>query len=237
MYFGTFLKRGGKKWKKSMSAGKRRIFTLKNKRHMPKWIAFLAACLCRLWAWTFRVEVVDPHGFLKDDRRWPLVAAIWHNRLLFFAPLIPSEILKKSSVLISASRDGEYVSTFIRFFGMNVVRGSSSRGGVKALLDMINVIEEDHQSVVLTVDGPRGPKYEPHHGIIGLAQKCGVPIMAASVNAKYRWTLKSWDGLQIPYPFSKVQLVFGKPFDVPTDVNDQTMLERLKNELMVVTED
>lgn len=108
---------------------------------------------------------------------------------------------------------------------------------MKAFLDMINVIKNDQQTVVLTVDGPRGPKYNPHHGIIGLAQKCGVPIMVASVNAKCRWTLKSWDGLQIPYPFSKVQVVFGKPFDVPVDADDQTMLEHLKSELMAITED
>ena len=220
-----------------MSSGKRRIFTLKNKRHLPKWIAFLVAGLVRLWAWTFRVEVVDPHGFLTEGRRWPVIAAIWHNRLLFFAPLVPKEILKKSAVLISSSRDGEYVSTFIRFFGLNVVRGSSSRGGVKAFLELLDVLKNRSQTAVLTVDGPRGPKYEPHHGIIGLSLKSGVPIMAASVNASRRWTLKSWDGMQIPYPFAKVRIVYGKPFDISPDSEMSEVLERLKNELMAITED
>ena len=123
-----------------MSSGRRRIFTFKNKRHMPKWIAFLPACLVRLWTWTFRVEVVDPYGFLDPNRTGGRIAAIWHNRLLFAAPLAPQRLRRNASVLISASRDGEYVSTFIRFFDVGVVRGSSSRGGVRAFLELLNVL-------------------------------------------------------------------------------------------------
>jgi lysophospholipid acyltransferase (LPLAT)-like uncharacterized protein len=220
-----------------MSSGRRRFFTLKNKRHMPKWIAFLAACLVRLWAWTLRVEVVDPHGFLDPKRTAGRIAAIWHNRLLFAAPLSPAPLRRTSSVLISASRDGEYVSTFIRFFDVGVVRGSSSRGGVRAFLELLNVLRQENQTVVLTVDGPRGPMYQPHHGIIGLAQKSGVPIMAVSINATHRWNLKSWDRMQIPWPFSKVRFVFGKPFAVPEDTDMNEALEHLRRELMDITED
>lgn len=204
---------------------------------MPKWLAFLATCLIRLWAKTFRVEVVDPHGFLSSGRDGARIAAIWHNRLLFVAPLSPAGVLKKSSVLISASRDGEYVSTIIRFFGINVVRGSSSRGGVKAFLEMLEVLRQPDHNIVLTVDGPRGPMYEPHHGIIGLAQKSGVPIVAVSLNARHRWTLKSWDRMQIPWPFSKVRFVFGKPFAVAEDADIEVALAQLKKDLMEITDD
>ena len=220
-----------------MSSGRRRFFTLKNKRHMPKWIAFLAACLVRLWTWTLRVEVVDPHGFLNPDRVGERIAAIWHNRLLFAAPLAPQRLRRNASVLISASRDGEYVSTFIRFFDVGVVRGSSSRGGVKAFLEMLEVLRHPNQTVVLTVDGPRGPMYQPHHGIIGLAQKSGVPIVPISINANHRWNLKSWDRMQIPWPFSKVRFVFGQPFSVADDADMDEALERLKRELMDITVD
>lgn len=220
-----------------MSSGRRRFFTLKNKRHMPKWIAFLAACLVRLWTCTLRMEVVDPHGFLTPGRHGGGIAAIWHNRLLFAAPLSPSWLRRNSSVLISASRDGEYVSTFIRFFDVGVVRGSSSRGGVKAFLEMLDVLRRPDHTVVLTVDGPRGPMYKPHHGIIGLAQKSGVPIVPVSVNARHRWNLKSWDRMQIPWPFSKVRFVFGKPFAVSDDMDMDEALEHLRRELMEITED
>ena len=220
-----------------MSSGSRRIFTLKNKRHMPKWLAFLATCLIRLWAKTFRVEVVDPHGFLSSERDGARIAAIWHNRLLFVAPLAPGSLRRNSSVLISASRDGEYVSTIIRFFGLNVVRGSSSRGGVKAFLEMLGILGQANHNLVLTVDGPRGPMYEPHHGVIGLAQKSGVPIVAVSLNSERHWTLKSWDHMQIPLPFSKVRYVFGKPFYVAADIDMEEARERLKNDLMEITDD
>ena len=220
-----------------MSSGRRRIFTLKNKRHMPKWLAFLAACLVRLWTWTFRVEVVDPHGFLNPERTGGRIVAIWHNRLLFAAPLSPSWLRRNSSVLISASRDGEYVSTFIHFFDVGVIRGSSSRGGVKAFLEMMDVLRRPNQTIVLTIDGPRGPMYQPHHGIIGLAQKSGVPIVPVSINTRCRWTLKSWDRMQIPWPFSKVRFVFGQPFSVEDDSDMEEKLEHLRRELMDITED
>ena len=64
-----------------MSSGRRRFFTLKNKRHMPKWLAFLAACLVRLWAWTLRVEVVDPHGFLDPKRTAGRIAALLKEKI------------------------------------------------------------------------------------------------------------------------------------------------------------
>ena len=140
-------------------------------------------------------------------------------------------------MLISASRDGEYVSTIIRFFGLNVVRGSSSRGGVKAFLEMLGILGQANHNLVLTVDGPRGPMYEPHHGVIGLAQKSGVPIVAVSLNSERHWTLKSWDHMQIPLPFSKVRYVFGKPFYVAADIDMEEARERLKNDLMEITDD
>ena len=153
---------------------KRRFFTLKNKRHMPTWLAGILAFFVKLISLTYRVKVVDKEGWYEQQDAWPVVVSLWHNRILFIACLVRRSLLERMSVLISASRDGEYVSAFIRFFGLGVVRGSSSRGGVHALLELNHEIK-DERSVILTVDGPRGPKYTVHPGAVILAQKNGLP--------------------------------------------------------------
>jgi|LSQX01.1.fsa_nt_gb lysophospholipid acyltransferase (LPLAT)-like uncharacterized protein len=213
-----------------------KLFTLKNKRRMPKWLAFLAACLVKCWSLTYRVTIKDRYKLLEMKRDWPFVGTIWHNRLLFISPLIPREVLKRCAVLISASRDGEYISTFIKFFGMKVVRGSSSRGGFRAFLDLRSSLR-DGFTTVLTLDGPRGPKYEPHLGAVVLAQQTRCPLVPISVNAKRRWNLKSWDRMQIPYPFSKVEIVIGKPIHVKSFQDPEKVLTTLKREMMRLTDD
>ena len=192
-------------------AKRRRIFTLKNKRRLPRWIPFVLAVLVRLLRRTYRLRIDDPGGFLSDpDRPWPVVFALWHNRILLLPDCCPRQIRQRSAVLISASRDGEYASAFIRHFGVQVVRGSSSRGGHRALLQMKSVLA-DGLSVVLTVDGPRGPRYEVRPGAVALSRMSGVPIVPISLNAPSRWELRGWDRTQIPKPFSKVELRVGLP--------------------------
>jgi len=216
---------------------KRKFFTLKNKRHMPLWLAGLLACLMKVFSWTYRVRLEDPNGLATDlPKVWPVVFAIWHNRILFFGPLIPRRLLQRSAVLISASRDGEYVSTFIKFFGLNVVRGSSSRGGLHALLELN---ESLHQNVapVLTLDGPRGPKYTIHPGAPALAQINQVPILPASVNASHYREIKSWDRTQIPMPFSKVTVVLGNPVSIPQEASREEAAAIVKAAMDTVTID
>ena len=214
----------------------RRIFTLKNKRHMPNWLAGILAFLFRVISLTYRVKVVDEEGWFEKQEPWPGVVSLWHNRILFIACLAKRRLLERMSVLISASRDGEYVSAFIRFFGLGVVRGSSSRGGVQALLGLNHELKEG-RSVILTVDGPRGPKDIVHPGAVRLARKNDLFVVPVSVNAKHYWQAKSWDNTQIPIPFSSVSLVCGHPFKIPAEMSLLEAQVLIHDKMMEITED
>ena len=215
---------------------KRRFFTLKNKRHMPTWLAGILAFLVKLISLTYRVKIVDEDGWFEKQQPWPTVVSLWHNRILFIASLSKRKLLERMSVLISASRDGEYVSAFIRFFGLGVVRGSSSRGGVHALLELNHEIKND-RSVILTVDGPRGPKYSVHPGAVILAQKNDLFVVPVSVNAKHYWQAKSWDNTQIPIPFTSVTLIYGHPFKIPKEMRLEVAKQLIHDKMMEITED
>ena len=213
-----------------------KIFTFKNKRHMPTWLAAILAFFVKLLSLTYRVSYDDPCGWLEKESPWPSVVALWHNRIIFTASFVRKAMLQKMTVLISNSRDGEYITAFIRFFGLNVVRGSSSKGGIQALVDLINEVKKGH-SVILTLDGPRGPKYSIHLGAIAIAQRQSVPIIPLSLNAESYWQARSWDNTQIPKPFSKVVFKVGTPLMLPADLPMEEAEQLVKDAMMSVTKD
>ena len=202
-----------------------KIFTFKNKRHLPKPLAWLLVMLLKLYAKTLRVTFDDPEGWLSGDTQGPCVLVLWHNRI-FLACLLPRKMLSTKNVLISQSRDGEYISTIVSFFGLNVVRGSSSKGAVQALEGLRQKLCVK-EGIVLTVDGPRGPRYTVHAGAAELSRSKQVPIVPITFNASRFWMLHSWDGTQIPKPFSKVTLCAGKGF-VP---EKKTPLETIQQQI------
>lgn len=214
------------------------IFTLKNKRHMPTWLAAILAFIVKMISLTYRVSFDDPDKWFSQESPspWPVVLTLWHNRIIFTASFVRKSLLQRMSVLISNSRDGEYVSTFIKFFGLNVVRGSSSKGGAQALIELNREIKNGH-TVILTLDGPRGPRYTVHPGAIAIAQTQAVPILPISVNAKSYWQAKSWDGTQIPKPFTKVVFKVGKPLPIPADMDMEDAENLVKDAMMAVTAD
>ncbi len=214
----------------------RKIFTFKNKRHMPKWLAYILAVFLKIYSWTFRMRIVDPSGVFEHLDTTPVVFSIWHNRILFVVPMAPRKILEHCSVMISASRDGEYISTLVRLFGLQSVRGSSSRGGARALLELEQSLEQGF-SPILTVDGPRGPRYTVHSGAVVLARGKGVPLVPAVVNARHFWQLKSWDKMQIPWPFTRVEIVLGAPLTISPEEENEAANTRLKEALLAITKD
>ncbi len=191
----------------------KRIFTFKNKRHLPRSLAWLFATVSRVFIWTYRIRVVDENGLIDTREPWPVVLALWHNRFLFCAGTFPRAFRRRCAVIVSASRDGEYAAGYIGQFGLRVVRGSSSRRGAEALRGLRRSLGEGFSSV-LTLDGPRGPRYEVQPGAAALSQMCRVPVVPVSVNAPSRWELRSWDRTQIPKPFSKVELRLGEPLNL-----------------------
>ena len=165
----------------------------------------LSSILVKLLCATLRYKIIDEAGFFKKPFLRPVVILVWHNRILampaVFSRYYPSR--KGLLVLTSASRDGAYLSEFVRCFGMGSVRGSSSRRGAAALLDLVRSVEAGFD-LCITPDGPRGPRYSLGPGALLLSQRCQVPLMPLLVEYSAFWRFKSWDGFAVPKPFSKV---------------------------------
>ena len=189
--------------------------------------------LLRLWECTFRYEVQDDAGMVSGKLSKPIIAAAWHNRLLMLPisarRFVPASF-RPGSALISASRDGAWIAELVKKCGFDVVRGSSSRQGVAAILQMGDVLASGND-VTIAPDGPRGPAYQVSPGIIFLAQKSGIAVMPLHLEFSSYWRVKSWDRFFIPKPFSKARLIFAKPYQVALTFSDAEFeAERLKVE-------
>lgn len=160
---------------------------------------------------TIRWEVAGEENLNRStvDGRQPIYC-LWHDRI--FAGTF---FLRNRGIVVitSQSLDGEYIARFLKRFGFGTVRGSSSRGGVKALVGMIRLMRSGI-AMAFTVDGPRGPRYVAKTGAILLAKKTGNPIIPFSVECSHYWTVKSWDRMQIPKPFTRALFVLGEPVEV-----------------------
>jgi lysophospholipid acyltransferase (LPLAT)-like uncharacterized protein len=213
-----------------------KFFTLKNKRRLPLWLAWPLSWLAKMIFLTYRIKIEDQEKILEHNLAAPLIFACWHNRILFTVPLLPRECRKKLFLLISASRDGEYIATLAKLFQLGVVRGSSSRGGVSALLEMKKLLQ-NQQSVGITVDGPRGPRYCVHAGVAALAAGSGCKVVPLISNFKHYWELKSWDKMQIPVPFTTITLQVGRPIALEQGSNHQQNSEIIRREMLALSRD
>jgi len=145
----------------------------------------------------------------------PILLAFWHGRMLYFLYLYHRE---RSTILVSRSKDGEFISRVLQRFGMHVTRGSSSRGGAQALLDMVRKVRNGYHAA-LTPDGPRGPRYAVQPGIVALAQQTGAAILPVTYSARWKKVLCSWDAFLLPLPFSRVVVIYGEPIYVPASAS------------------
>ncbi len=141
----------------------------------------------------------------------PVVLAFWHGRTLYFLHLYHRQ---RFTILVSRSRDGEFVSRILQRFGVHATRGSSSRGGAQALLEIARQVCRGYHAA-LTPDGPRGPRYEVQPWIVALAQKTGAAILPVTYSARWKKVLRSWDSFLVPLPFSRVVVIYGEPIYVP----------------------
>ena len=145
------------------------------------------------------------------------LSALWHFRRV------------GAGILISASKDGEYIARVARSVGFTPLRGSSSRLGAVGLKALIEFARSG-RPVAITPDGPRGPRHSIGPGVLVMAQKSGYPIVPFAVGLSSFWELPSWDRFRIPKPFSRGYACWGEPLPVPADADDAT-LERLAVEL------
>lgn len=167
------------------------------------WVAPLALLL-RLWLATLRVRATRERQ-VEDACGGNAVLLLWHDRL-FFAPLIGQRHTRLPiCALISASKDGGWLTAFYRLMGIRSVRGSSHRRGTEALVALARATRAGAHAGV-TPDGPRGPRREIKPGAIALARLAKRPIVLLGIRYHSAWRLRSWDRFALPTPFSRVDL-------------------------------
>lgn len=215
-------------------------FSLKGRRQLPSLAYWALAGAVKILRATYRVRAVDEAGLLKMGADAPAMILVnWHNRLVFMPSFVPCRIRSQITVLASDSRDGEYAAQYMSRFGLRAVRGSSSKGGHRALVQLRAALV-DGWSVALTPDGPRGPRYEAHPGAVMLAEMTGCPIVPVGFNSTRRWELGGWDRTQLPKPFARVELRFGEPMRIDgrlTVEERAAKVEELRQCLMAITDD
>jgi lysophospholipid acyltransferase (LPLAT)-like uncharacterized protein len=194
-----------------------------------RWLIAVGFRLLQLWVRTLRYEIDDRAGVIGKPTDQNYIGALWHNRLLIF-PFVLRRFFsnRRGAALISASRDGDLLADAIKRFNFDVVRGSSSRLGASAILQLTDVLASG-RDVVITPDGPRGPPYELGPGIIFLAQKSGAAVLPVNMEYSRCWRLKSWDRFILPRPFAKIRVIIGQPHRVQsTNTADDFEAERLR---------
>ena len=204
-----------------------------------RWLIAFGFHLLQLWARTLRFEIDDGAGIVGKPVKENYIGALWHNRLLIF-PFVLRRFFshRRGAALISASRDGDLLTDAIKRFGFDVVRGSSSRLGASAILQLTNVLASGGD-VVITPDGPRGPPYELGQGIIFLAQKSDAAVLPMNMEYSSCWRIKSWDRFIVPRPFAKVRVLIGQPHHVRSTMTGEefeTERSRLQNAMMSLVE-
>lgn len=176
-----------------------------------KLVEWLAIPLARALAASWRVEHVNRRAW--DD----LVAGgegfacmLWHETLL---PLLWDHRAEQAVIVVSHARDGQYLSDFAESIGYRLVRGSSSRGAVGALLAAARELAGG-AIVALTPDGPRGPRRDLKPGVLAAAQRAGVPVLPVFAEVDRAWRLHSWDRFCVPKPFARVRVAYGTPLRI-----------------------
>lgn len=163
----------------------------------------------------WRTEGLEHFESITRSGRQP-VMAFWHGRIL-----TATYFFRRRGIVVITSEnfDGEWIAGIIERFGYGTARGSSSRGGRRALLQLRRDMAAGHPAG-FTVDGPRGPARVAQPGAVWLAKATGNPVLPFHLEADRYWELGSWDRTQIPKPFATVRLVVGEPLEVPADADD-----------------
>jgi lysophospholipid acyltransferase (LPLAT)-like uncharacterized protein len=194
--------------------------------------------LLRLLACTWRVHREGEDGFAALRAEGPWLVAMWHGRMLALMPLRWHRA-RGLCVLVSPSDDGNLATRALRHFGYRVVRGSLSRGGARAMREMTLLLGAGER-LVLTPDGPRGPRHTMNGGVAWLARETGAAILPLGIACDRAWRLRSWDRFTIPKPFARVVVSYGDPMRVSADCDDATLErigERLRDGLLAAEHD
>ena len=179
----------------------------------------------------FRVEGWENWQQATREGRVPIYT-FWHNRVF-----LATYFWRGRGIVVMTSRsfDGEYIARFIQRFGYGAARGSSTRGGVGAMVEMVRLMRLGRPAA-FTIDGPRGPRYVAKMGAVLLAKKTGQPILPFSINPARYLEVPSWDNFQVPVPFTRARVRIAPPIYVAPDA-DEAALEAKREELQRALEE
>lgn len=184
--------------------------------------------LVNLISQTYRYRLVDVHHEQQVIAHYgSVVYASWHQR--FFPGITLFATRKPIAIMISQSRDGEMIARVVDILGWRSVRGSSSKGGIRALKEIRSLTRQGFR-VGHIVDGPQGPFGVVKPGLLTIAQFAGAPIVPVIMSAERRWVFNSWDRFMVPKPFSRILIRFAPPIAVPRRL-DATAFEALRQNI------
>ncbi|MHB8521394.1 MAG: lysophospholipid acyltransferase family protein [Limisphaerales bacterium] len=216
--------------------------------HQAKWRQRLAAALVygliRSLAATLRFRWRDESGLFTGEPEHAVIFSIWHNRLALSLVIYRLYVQRRQrsrrlAAMVSASRDGGLLARILEHFGVEPVRGSSSRRGPQALRELTTWSERGC-NLAITPDGPRGPCYVVQDGVTALAQLSGLPIVPVSYHLSWKIRSKSWDRFQVPLPFAGVEVRLGAPIRVPPEASHaerERLRLQLENAMKAITRD
>lgn len=183
-------------------------------------IVGFAGLLIRCLAFTWRIRVT--HGEHLQSLRSagkPFIFALWHGQLL---PLLWHHRNQGIALVISEHRDGERIARVATGLGYELVRGSSTRGGGRALIQLSRVLDSGREAAI-TPDGPKGPARIVAQGVVVAAQRSGAAILPIGVTASHAWRIGSWDSFMIPKPFARVVVGYSEPIQIVASGSDAAL--------------
>ncbi len=196
-------------------------------------LPFLLSLLLRLWFATCRVTEHGSEYRRQADQARSIVATFWHYSLVYVFYHLKND---RAAVLVSASEDGEYIARLAQCLDFFTVRGSSNRGGLRALKELLVHLNSGCH-VGMVADGSQGPPLVAQAGSIMLASKSGSPILPLAWSASRSFSFNSWDHTCMPLPFAKIDFFYGEPISIPKQIGREDiekyrlMLEENMNQL------
>jgi lysophospholipid acyltransferase (LPLAT)-like uncharacterized protein len=203
---------------------------------MRRLIPWFAVVFIRLVGATLRIRHVRSasiDAYNAAGRRY--ILSFWHAHLMF---MLQSRFAHPIGVISSKSKDGDISAGVFRFYGVECVRGSSSKGGTAALRELIRMAKRG-RNIVFTPDGPKGPARVLKPGVVSAAQATGLPVIPIAFAAAHHKLLRSWDRMVVPMPFSKTIFLYGEPIEIPRDgdvVEWSAVVEKSMNDLVAEAE-
>jgi lysophospholipid acyltransferase (LPLAT)-like uncharacterized protein len=196
-----------------------------------KCFGFIIGWIIKIIALTIRCRIHDPHQLMRYPK--PLIFCFWHGDL-FATTIVWDRATTRAnslSCLASSSRDGAIIAACMTCFQISSIRGSSSRRGLTALLQLKNTLMQG-SDITITPDGPRGPARIFQGGALKLAQLTGNPIVPIWIDCSSSWQLSTWDSFRIPRPFSTIHIHINAPVHVPRRADNPT-LEAIRESLQI----